>query len=115
MIISDIIPNTRPVIVSPSMSGQYSVDLLFARPDRFCGFVPVAPTAVSKHSEDKYESVGVPTLIVRGENDKSLGVTADKFLTHIPTASQVQVNAAAPFPYKLLYRISGFLQNLAKL
>ncbi len=59
----------RPVVVvSPSMSGRFSLPLVVNRPDYVAGFVPVAPGAVAAHL-DKLQGSKVPALIIWGETD----------------------------------------------
>lgn len=56
------------VVVSPSMSGQFSFPLLVRAPERFAGFVPVAPAGI-EHYLRALRQVRVPTLILWGEKD----------------------------------------------
>ena len=58
----------RAVIVSPSMSGCYSLPLLVSHPERFAGYVPVAPACL----DEVQGSVSVPTLVLWGANDRIL-------------------------------------------
>ncbi|XP_046394736.1 protein ABHD14B-like isoform X2 [Ischnura elegans] len=58
-----------PVIVSPSMSGSYSIPFLASHADKFSGFLPVAPVATEKVTKATLETVQVPTLILFGSND----------------------------------------------
>jgi pimeloyl-ACP methyl ester carboxylesterase len=57
------------VIVSPSMSGQFSFPLLIRSPERAAGFVPIAPAGSDKYLR-LLKRVKVPTLIVWGEKDE---------------------------------------------
>lgn len=60
----------RPmVVVSPSMSGRFSLPLVAERPSYVAGFVPIAPAAIAAHLESLRRSQ-VPALIVWGENDE---------------------------------------------
>lgn len=81
----------RPVVVSPSMSGSYSVPALLDDPGVMCGYVPVAPGAAADRPESDFDAVRVPTLIVQGEEDHRIGDKAAPYLVRIPTASAVQV------------------------
>jgi pimeloyl-ACP methyl ester carboxylesterase len=59
----------RPaVVVSPSMSGRFSLPLVARRPGFVAGFVPVAPAAIDTYL-DALEGSKVPTLLLWGEND----------------------------------------------
>jgi pimeloyl-ACP methyl ester carboxylesterase len=59
---------TSAVVVSPSMSGQFSFPLLIRDPEKVRGFVPVAPAGI-QHYLRALHGVRVPTLILWGEND----------------------------------------------
>lgn len=56
------------VVVSPSMSGQFSFPLVTEHPDRVSGFVPVAPAGIDRYVE-ALRRVRVPALIIWGEKD----------------------------------------------
>jgi pimeloyl-ACP methyl ester carboxylesterase len=56
------------VIVSPSMSGQFSFPLLIRSPDKVAGFVPVAPAGSERYLR-LLKKVKVRTLVVWGEKD----------------------------------------------
>jgi abhydrolase domain-containing protein 14 len=58
----------RPVVISPSMSGNYSLPLLVNHPDRLAGFVAVAPVGISTY-EQRLRGNPVPLLALWGEND----------------------------------------------
>ena len=49
----------KAVIVSPSMSGVYSVPLLRDHPRVFKGYVPVAPDNTNMIPDSEYESLQV--------------------------------------------------------
>ncbi|XP_078399978.1 putative protein-lysine deacylase ABHD14B [Cetorhinus maximus] len=61
------------VIISPSLSGMYSLPFLFGHNDMVKGFIPVAPICTEKFSAEQYTSVQTPTLIVYGAEDKPMG------------------------------------------
>ena len=56
------------VVVSPSMSGQFSFPLLVRDPAKVTGFVPIAPAGMEQYLRALHK-VRVPTLIVWGEKD----------------------------------------------
>ncbi len=66
-------PASRFVIVSPSMSGGFSLPFVAREPDRVAGYVPVAPVGINNHRA-ALERVDVPTLVVWGENDQVIPV-----------------------------------------
>ena len=76
----------RPVIISPSMSGSYALPLIFQGDQgrNLRGFVPVAPVGTNTYSESDYKNLQLPTLIVYGENDATLGVSSLRRLRNIP-------------------------------
>ena len=49
----------RVIIVSPSMSGSYSLPFLMAQPDKFVGYVPVAPVGTEKYKAEQYSKIQV--------------------------------------------------------
>ena len=67
-------PARRFVIVSPSMSGGFSLPFVARQPDRVAGYVPVAPVGIDAHRA-ALEQVDVPTLVVWGENDQVIPVS----------------------------------------
>ena len=67
-------PGNRFVIVSPSMSGEFSLPFVARHPDRVAGYVPVAPVGIDNHRA-ALERVDVPTLVVWGENDQVIPVS----------------------------------------
>ena len=74
----------RPAIVSPSMSGAFSLPLLVHRPDLVGAYVPVAPVFTPKFPSELYMRTRVPTLIVVGDLDTNLGVISVKNLKNLP-------------------------------
>ncbi|XP_033762704.1 protein ABHD14B-like [Pecten maximus] len=74
---------TKPVIISPSMSGSFSLPFLFDEPDttplRARGFVPVAPVQTDKYTSQLSISK-IPTAIVTGDKDKTIGPSARRRL-----------------------------------
>ena len=75
-------PTSRFVIVSPSMSGGFSLPFVARQPDRVAGYVPIAPVGINTY-RTALERVDVPTLVVWGEND------------HVVPVSQASVLAEA--------------------
>lgn len=53
----------KAVIISPSMSGRFSMPLLTSSSKRLAGFVAVAPVSIPRH-QNKLQQVKVPTLAI---------------------------------------------------
>src|SRR5262245_10473534 len=70
------------VVVSPSMSGQYSFPLLIKSPEKVAGFVPVAPAGTDKYLR-QLKKVKVPTLVVWGEMDEIIPMEKSDALTSV--------------------------------
>uniref|UniRef100_A0A8C5Q2F5 Protein ABHD14A n=1 Tax=Leptobrachium leishanense TaxID=445787 RepID=A0A8C5Q2F5_9ANUR len=66
----------QPVLISPSMSGLFSLPLLLQHPDRLKGFVPIAPVGT--------KSFKVPSLVVYGTRDTNLGSQSLESLQLLP-------------------------------
>ena len=47
----DLLRIEKPVVVSPSMSGRYSLPLLTEIPEKVAGFVAVAPVAIKEYKD----------------------------------------------------------------
>jgi len=79
----------KSVVVSPSMSGRFSLPLATGDPQKLAGFVPIAPVAIPDH-KDRLARITVPTLVVWGQNDKvvPLGL-ADLLAEKIPDAKKL--------------------------
>jgi len=84
----------KPVIVSPSMSGMFSLPFLFNEPeksvDKCKGYVPVAPVYTEKFV-DKYPQSELRTLMVIGSNDTVFPHCVENLMklpsaTHAPIA-----------------------------
>ncbi|MEE6521562.1 hypothetical protein FKM82_019829 [Ascaphus truei] len=51
---------TRPaVLISPSMSGLFSLPILLQHPERLRGFIPIAPVGTKSFKRQQYEQVQV--------------------------------------------------------
>ncbi|XP_022100002.1 protein ABHD14B-like isoform X2 [Acanthaster planci] len=82
------------IIVSPSMSGSYALPLLMAHPEKFSGYVPVAPVDTEKYKKEQYEKVQVPTSIIYGSKDTMLGDVSLKNLRNLPRSEVHEIKEA---------------------
>ncbi|KAG9332451.1 hypothetical protein JZ751_014549 [Albula glossodonta] len=61
------------VVISPSLSGMYSLPLLFQHGSLVRAYIPVAPICTEKFTAEQYGSIQTPSLIVYGDQDTQLG------------------------------------------
>jgi abhydrolase domain-containing protein 14 len=64
----DALGMSRVVLVSPSMSGRFSLPFLIARPELVAGLVAVAPVGIPRFV-DRLADIAVPVLTVWGSED----------------------------------------------
>ncbi|XP_007061901.2 protein ABHD14A isoform X3 [Chelonia mydas] len=74
----------RPVLISPSMSGHYSVPFVLVHGAQLKGFVPIAPVGTQEYTAQQYQQVQTPTLIIYGERDSGLGAQSLQSLQQLP-------------------------------
>ncbi|XP_021915429.1 protein ABHD14B-like isoform X3 [Zootermopsis nevadensis] len=97
---SELLSGIHPVLISPSMSGEYSVKFVGEHADLLSGFIPVAPVATSSVSQDILQTVKVPTLIVYGENDNTpMAKEAPHNLRIMPNSREVPLKDAGHAAY----------------
>ncbi|XP_025901890.1 protein ABHD14B-like [Nothoprocta perdicaria] len=72
------------VLVSPSLSGMYSLPFLLEHSALLKAYVPVAPICTEKFLPEQYARIKTPTLIVYGEQDAELGQASLDKLRHLP-------------------------------
>lgn len=89
----------RPAVVSPSMSGSYSLPLLVHKPQLISSFVPVAPVGTLEYSAAQYHQIKVPTLIIYGSRDTSLGATSVANLKALPLSQVLRIEHAGHAAY----------------
>ncbi|GFN88254.1 abhydrolase domain-containing protein 14a [Plakobranchus ocellatus] len=86
----------KVVIVSPSMSGSYSLPYLFKEPksstERAVGYVPVAPVKTGEFRQ-QYADSQLPTLIVYGTKDRR-GDTTTRDLMLLPKHEVAPIDGA---------------------
>ncbi|XP_076436827.1 putative protein-lysine deacylase ABHD14B [Babylonia areolata] len=99
-LVKEAVKKERMVVVSPSMSGSFSLPYLFSDAksavQKAAGFVPVAPASTDKFV-NSYPESQLPTLVVYGAKDKSLGESSKENLQKLPR-SQVVVIPDAGHP-----------------
>ncbi|KAK2507243.1 hypothetical protein MC885_002316 [Smutsia gigantea] len=71
------------VVVSPSLSGMYSLPFLTDPGSQLQGYVPVAPICTDRINAVDYASVKTPALIVYGDRDP-MGQTSFEHLKQLP-------------------------------
>jgi pimeloyl-ACP methyl ester carboxylesterase len=87
----------RPVVVSPSMSGRFSLPLIADHPDRVAGFVPVAPVGGVEFARS-HQASPVPALIVWGAEDSLFPSTQAETLAAAFSRARVLVLPGARHP-----------------
>lgn len=82
------------VLVSPSMSGTYSLSFVVKHSEQLQGFVAIAPVGIVKMSQ-KLRGVVLPTLAIWGSDDRIVPVEqADLLVELMPNAEKVILSKA---------------------
>lgn len=90
---------SKPVIVSPSMSGRFALPLVTSDSARVSAFVAVAPVPISQY-EDRLDQISVPVLAVWGENDTIVPLDqADLLARSLPQGKKVFIPDGSHAPY----------------
>lgn len=109
----------RAVVVSPSMSGQFSFPLLVSSPAKVAGFVPVAPAGSERYLK-QLKKVKVPTLVIWGEKDQIIPMEkSDAIVAAIEDAKRVILKDAGhpcylDRPEEFHQALLAFLQSLPR-
>lgn len=107
------------VIVSPSMSGQYSFPLLIRSSEKVAGFVPIAPAGSDRYLR-LLKRVKVPTLVVWGEKDEIIPMEkSDALVAVLEDAKRVILKGAGhpcyvDSPEEFHRELLSFLKSLSR-
>ena len=107
----------RPVVVAPSMSGSYALPFVMnEKYKEVRGFVPIAPAAVAKYTDEDLKGLKLPTLIVYGEKDITFTRYVDK-MKEIPGSEVFMMKDAShpcylDNPAEFHKRVVEFLDKL---
>ncbi|XP_063148005.1 putative protein-lysine deacylase ABHD14B isoform X1 [Candoia aspera] len=84
----------QAVVISPSLSGMYSLPFLFQHNHLLKAYIPVAPICTEKFPPTQYASVKTPTLIVYGDQDVQLGEVSLNNLKNLPNHKMMMMKGA---------------------
>lgn len=88
---------TPCALLSPSMSGSYSIPLLLEHPELVSLYLPVAPVGIGPNLE-ALAQIQVPTLALWGENDQVVPLALGQKLVAAMPQAELRVFAGAPHP-----------------
>jgi len=77
----------KPVIVSPSMSGEFTLPFIATHPDKIAGFVAVAPVKIPTF-EAQLQDNKVPTLAIWGSDDQIVPVVHAERLCQVMSKAE---------------------------
>lgn len=102
----------RCVLVSPSMSGQFALPALVKAPDRFQGFVAIAPVALPKYLNELIGSE-VPVLAIWGSDDDLVPQEqAQQLVGTVRSGRKVVIEGGSHAPY--MNQTKAFHEELAQ-
>ncbi len=101
-----------PILVSPSMSGGYSLPFVINHGDQLGGFVAVSPVGIERF-QDKLKGIKLPTLAIWGSNDRIVPVAqADLLVKLMPNSQKVILTDAGHACY--MRKTEEFHKHLIK-
>jgi alpha-beta hydrolase superfamily lysophospholipase len=98
-VLLELLKVERPVVVSPSMSGRYSLPLVTENPEKVSGFVAVAPVGILEH-QHRLGQITAPVLAIWGENDTLIPqAQADLLTRSVKSGRKVIIAGGTHAPY----------------
>jgi abhydrolase domain-containing protein 14 len=98
-VLLDLLKIDKPVVVSPSMSGRFSLPLVIEDPDRVSGFVAVAPVTIPSY-RNQLGQITAPVLALWGENDSIVPLAdADSLVNSVKKGRKVIIAGGTHAPY----------------
>ena len=95
----DALKIDSPALVSPSMSGRFSLPLVIDDPERLAAFVAVAPVGI-RNVQERLDRIRCPVLAVWGANDKLIPVEqADLLVAAVADGRKVILQGAGHAAY----------------
>lgn len=111
-VLLELLKVEKPVVVSPSMSGRFSLPFVTEEPQRVSGFVAVAPVGIPRY-KDQLPRITAPVLAIWGENDRVIPQDhADLLVKSVKRGRKVIISGAGHALY--MNAPEAFHQELLK-